>query len=166
MLRLWLRIVLFLSSYSFLFVILMVQNWESLRILLVLGSIIILANTILFFVLWKLQKKRDTYLQIKTANNRSWENVGYIFTYVIPFLSTDLSSPKDIIALALLFLVIGFFYATTSMIHINPTLNLLGYRIYIITTKDEQEIVLISKKSIKELRTTKVYEVAEGIFTG
>lgn len=166
MFRLWLRIALFLSSYSLLFVILIAQHWGEWVFLIALGVILVLVNSVLLFIFRRVRRKGDTFLKIKSVNNRGWENLGYIFTYAIPFLNTDISSPKEVIALTILVVVIGFFYVTTNMIHVNPTLNLFGYNVYTITTKEDQEIVVISKKSIKELRSTKAYEVAEGVFIG
>ena len=51
-------------------------------------------------------------------------------TYIIPFISLDLSKPGYPIALAVLLIVTGIMFVKTDKFYANPSLAVLGYKLY------------------------------------
>lgn len=90
--------------------------------------------------------------------------MGYIATYVIPFAATKLDDPTQLASLAIFFLALAVVYINSGLIHINPTLSLLGYKIYEVEDSEENAFPLISRRSIRKGDTVLAIDVAEGVF--
>lgn len=70
-----------------------------------------------------------TPVLIKDVKNKNSEAISYIGTYIIPFLFQDYSALYEIISILILLLVIYFIYINSTLILINPVLN-LRYSLY------------------------------------
>ena len=86
------------------------------------------------------------FLTAKQVDPRSSEAVAYIVTYLIPFLSLDTIGLRQAASLILLVVVIGVLYVRSSLIHVNPILNILGYHIFEILSADGKVNALITKR--------------------
>src|SRR5439155_10567478 len=141
------RAVLFLSSYSPLFVILVIR--DSFENALWCGALIALAVLSIFALLTCLQffPRQDPHVATAVeVHRRSTEAIGYIVTYLIPFLDVNLDSDSDVIALLVLLGVIGLLYVHSNLIYINPVLNLFGYHLFELTTDHGKQSALITKR--------------------
>lgn len=92
------------------------------------------------------------------------EAISYIVSYIIPFLAVPFNGWEQGIALLIFFLVVCFLYVNSNMIHINPTLNLIGYHIYEITLEDGGIHSLITRRRIKRGAILRVNTVAENVY--
>ncbi len=80
--------------------------------------------------------------------------MSYIVTYIIPFLSVAFSDWQQAVALAVFFIILGFLYVNSDMIHINPTLNFFLYRLYEVTLEDGSTYSLIARsRGTKRLKS-------------
>lgn len=88
----------------------------------------------------------QTVIKIKDIN---YETVTFLITYIIPLLffvvGTDLSIYRNFILLILVLLIIGIIYCKTNMFYSNPTLAILGFHVYQIETKVNEEMIVIIK---------------------
>ncbi len=74
--------------------------------------------------------------KIESIEDLSYEHLTFLTTYIIPLICFNLSSPRYIFALVFLLFVIGIIYVKTDKFYANPTLAILGYRLYKVKTLD------------------------------
>lgn len=74
-------------------------------------------------------------IDVTEVRNRNSESVSYIGTYIIPFLFEDYSSFYSVAALVILLGVIYAIYVNSTLVLINPLLNLY-YSLYEIEYRD------------------------------
>lgn len=97
----------------------------------VLGVLALAGSTALYLTLRNFNAATDSGLSVVVTDvkNRNHESISYISTYIIPFLFNDYSSWFSITALTVLLAVIYVIYANSTLILINPILN-LWYTLY------------------------------------
>lgn len=77
-------------------------------------------------------------LVVDTENKNS-EAIGYIGTYIIPFLFQDYGSPANLLSLLILLVVISTVYVNSSLVVVNPVLQWFGYSLFETTFKSEAQ---------------------------
>ena len=86
--------------------------------------------------------------RIEEIENISFENLGFLATYIIPLLCFDLDfhldEGRNAFMLLLVLFAIGAVYIKANLYYTNPSLALMNFRIYRITYSDQQ----ITKKAI------------------
>ena len=154
------KIFLFFSSYSPLFLIILMQNYYtiaknfldflnifkkehiySINDIIIVVKIIIHPTTILLislligicFLLYLLNKHNQLThdkIEIYKIENVTSESMTYIITYLVPFLSLNLNSTINLYCIMVLIATIGIIYINSDMLYINPLLNSFGYRTF------------------------------------
>src|SRR5262249_58430659 len=74
--------------------------------------------------------------KVTVVHVRDDQVMSYIMSYLVTFLSIAFSDARQLIALAAFFVILAYIYVNANMIHINPTLNFLGYHLYEVTLED------------------------------
>jgi len=172
--KLW----LFLGSYTPLFVLLALLEWDnaifgalkiatlSVNILplafLALATVGIIATVSFLLVARTLS---PTSITPKIVDSHMQETLAYLITYLIPFVGFEFTDIPGVIANALLFLIIGFLYIQSNMIYLNPTLALMGFRVYRIQINNKDKLML-ANAAIKNDTRQKVVVISEGIYIG
>ena len=119
-------------------------------------SIIGLIYCIMAFVRFKfdLNGATDIPFEISKIENINYEHLTFLATYVVPLISFDFSSNRQLLVLALLLIVMGVIYIKTDLFYANPSLALLGFRIYKVDgdfkTGKREGIVLICRGRLSE----------------
>jgi len=109
-------------------------------------------------------------VKIEKIEDMSYEHLTFLTTYIIPLICFNLTSSRYIFALAFLLVVIGIIYVKTDKFYANPTLAVLGYRLYKVTvttrasTKDN--IVIITKDRLSELDQIRMLNLDEKVCFG
>lgn len=80
-------------------------------------------------------------------DNRNNETVSYLATYIIPFLFQDFSDVIDIVSVVIIFLMIFGLYVNSSLIVINPILN-IKYALYEIEYVEDSNRNVVKKGMI------------------
>jgi hypothetical protein len=145
------RVVLFLSSYTPLFLIMAVKYGSGHRyfgLSMVLLSVISIA--LLFFYLKQSSTLAVDHVVVEKISGKDTEAMSYIVTYLIPFLDIKLDEISSSVSLLLLFLVVGILYVHSNLIYINPTLNLLRYHLFEIELEGGMTSALLSKRRFVE----------------
>ena len=87
--------------------------------------------------------------KIEKIEDVNYEHLTFLTTYIIPLICFNLTSTRYVIALGILLYVIGVIYVQTDKYYANPTLALLGYRLYkvdlVTRTGDKNSIMIITK---------------------
>ena len=108
--------------------------------------------------------------EISSIKNENYEYLTFLTTYIIPLICINLEKVRYVIVLAILLIIIGFIFIRMDLYYGNPTLALMGYRIYraeiqgidlpegvVIISKDK----LFSNSSIKWIPISKNVWVAK-----
>jgi len=72
----------------------------------------------------------DIPFEIKKIEGINYEHLTFLATYVVPLISFDFGSGRQMIVLTLLLIVMGVIYVKTDLFYANPSLALLGFHIY------------------------------------
>ncbi|WP_196216435.1 anti-phage protein KwaA [Flavobacterium sp. LC2016-01] len=119
-------------------------------------SIVIVLLGFIFYFRFKYIVSGNKSLPEKVTNieNINWEHLTFLVTYVIPLLSFDLDfnldEDRNSLMFFLVLIIIGLIYVKTNMFYTNPTLAILGYHIYKISTTKRNNVIFISKDVISE----------------
>lgn len=102
---------------------------------------------------YKLSGSQQSNITVKKIENRNYEHLTFLTTYIIPLIAFDLTKTRYAIVLLLLLIAIGMMYVKTNIFYTNPTLALLGYKIHKIeaqfrTGEIKQDIIIISRESV------------------
>lgn len=139
----YIRWSLFLSSYVPLLGIVSLRLWEK-NSTLGFGSLVLaggFAVNLAILLNWRVAPRDFRIEQIESGSN---EVAGYIASYLLPFLVVGDMHWRDLLAYAILVWTIGLVMTRGDMLHINPLLSLLRYRIYTVTTVDSVTYYLIA----------------------
>jgi len=155
-----LQFTLFVSSYIPLFVIIMCKqtsiNFEYLHFggistesiqlcvtkfgisgMLLLVSVFGAIGLIFFKKSMKIAAVENGYdFRVDKIHNKNNESIGYIATYLVPFVFQSFSGAFEIISFVLLMSVMYVIYIHSTLIVVNPVLNLLSYSLYDIEYTD------------------------------
>lgn len=125
------KLILFYFAYLPLFIILSINNILELKPLIITISILIVIGFVSIFLLLKTIKSvTPNQEKIIVHENRNSEYLGFLVTYLIPFL-VSFAGIREIISFSILFILIGYLYLGTSLFGINPLLKIFfGYNIY------------------------------------
>jgi hypothetical protein len=92
---------------------------------------------------------------ITASRSMNAEALNYVATYILPFLD---SRPDDLsyaTGLGIFYFVLGLIYVNSNMIHINPVLNVLGFRLFEVEV-DGTTLSLITRRRFIA-RNTMIY---------
>ncbi len=102
---------------------------------------------------------------IKEVKNQSFEHIVFLTTYIIPLIAFDLSNLRNVVALVVLLVVIGWIIIKTELYFGNPTLALLGYKLYKVKFESRNdEIMCITKDKLVATSLVKWIELDKGIY--
>ena len=87
---------------------------------------------------------------VKKVEDLNYEHLTFLTTYIVPLICFNLDNIRYIIALFILLLVIGQIYVKTDKFYANPTLAILGFRLYKLEI-DGISKVMITTQRISEL---------------
>lgn len=96
----------------------------------------------------------DIPFEIKKIEGINYEHLTFLATYVVPLISFDFGSGRQMIVLVLLLIVMGVIYIKTDLFYANPSLALLGFHIYRadgdFKNGTRQGIILICRERLSE----------------
>lgn len=99
-----------------------------------------------------LKGSTDIPFEIKKIESINYEHLTFLATYIIPLISFDFGSTRQMLVLGLLLIVMGVIYIKTDLFYANPSLALLGYFIYKadggFKNGDREGIVIISREKL------------------
>lgn len=136
-LRFFASTLIFISAYSPLSIIFLIQDYDfkdekALKhpeiIWLVLGVSII--SCILLWVSVQFIKVSSPPIMVKRVSNRSGELINYSIPYMISFFIMDLGNINQVLSFVFFMVIMYWLTLKTHNIFINPILACLGYNLY------------------------------------
>ena len=119
-------------------------------------SLIFLLLGVFFYFRFDYRISGSTQLpaKIEKIEDLNYEHLTFLTTYIIPLICFNLTSSRYVFALGFLLIVIGIIYVKTDKFYANPTLAVLGYKLYKVTvttrTTRKEGIVVITKNRLME----------------
>lgn len=184
------KLILFLTSYSPLFVCIIVRQLyynrsflhfagfnktgilcllQKFGLSIFLGFLLalVILGTIIFIKKLRSISKNGNNVTVKSISNKNAESIGYIATYIIPFLFQSFDELGDIIPLLILLIIIYRIYVTSSLLLVNPVLN-CRYSLFEMEYEEKGDIkqgLLISPfRDIYESDNIKIFNIGYKLF--
>lgn len=96
----------------------------------------------------------DIPFTISDLDDINFEHLTFLATYIVPLIGFDLSNDRQLTVLVLLLVSMCFIYIKTDIFYSNPTLALLGFRIYKAKGSFKcgisENIILISREELRK----------------
>lgn len=95
----------------------------------------------------------DLPVKVEEIEDKNYDYLTFLTTYIIPFACLDLDKVSYIITLVLLLLIIGLIFIRSNFYLANPTLALFNYRLYNVkycVEGVERTITVLSKDILKK----------------
>lgn len=136
-----------------------IGNWQLLKTNWI-PAICIVGMIYGFYSFWRFKYKviessKQGPWQIEEIENISFENLGFLATYIIPLLCFDLDfhldEGRNAFMLLLVLVAIGAVYIKANLYYTNPSLALMNFRVYRITYKNQSEIkkaIVLSREKL------------------
>lgn len=173
------KIILFISSYIPLYILMILKNileritdkgrfinLNDRKIILFDEindyALVILAILSIISICYLIRKTKSIngekyYKIISVQDETSNYYFNYISIYLLSCMGLSLNNIVDVFILFFIMIIVGIIYISNDMTYMNPTLNLLGYKVYHANIKlssndlELDSILIVSKKqTIKE----------------
>lgn len=92
---------------------------------------------------YQLQGSLNPVCKICHVENSNYEYLTFLTTYIIPLVCFDFNNVKYIIAFILILIITGIIFVKMDLYISNPTLVLLGYKLYKIRLKDYNDVITV-----------------------
>jgi hypothetical protein len=102
--------------------------------------------------------------KITRVEDLYFENLAFLITYIIPLVGFDLDGTRNRLMLFLMLVLIGWFYVKANIFYTNPSLAVLGYRIYKVDTLESNNMIVIVKGRLRVGDNIYPREIDENIF--
>lgn len=139
------RIGLFLSSHSLLFAILALRFERPAPVV----GCVVLATLGLAAAAWILaaeSAKGPAGFGIDKIEDQGSEVIGYLASYLLPFVTLSEPSDRDVAGYALFLLVLALVYVQSDLLQVNPLLYAFRRRVVKVTTKAGWQAYLITPR--------------------
>jgi hypothetical protein len=126
--------LLFLSSYSPVFVLLALRAYGRVCAVVVLALVLLvlaIAGVALFLSIARRTEAQT--MKVLSVQSRDTDLAGYLVAYLLPFVGVLAADWRDVLALALFIVFVGIVYVNSRMIYVNPLLAAFGYHLILVT---------------------------------
>lgn len=140
------------------------------------ANVIPLVMLLLLTISWFFKYEFDHLLQgggqkvirIQSIENEDYEHLTFLATYIIPFFGFKFDDPNQFVAIVVLLAIIGAILVKTDKYYANPTLAILGFRLYKATLNDcngvYESVTVISKDELKENEIVHWELISDNVF--
>lgn len=140
---------------------------------LVMFSIVGIAGVVVLFNNLRRNLPNGQTVTITKISNRNSEAIGYIATYIVPFMASDFSSWFECIVFVVVMGLIYVIYTNSNMILINPILNVkyslldIEYKVIGDSMNDIHDALIITDtKDYIEKENYQIYQIGFKLYYG
>ncbi len=102
-----------------------------LNIVPIISTVFFLIGMISFyFFKHDINGSHELPFKITKIENINSDHLTFLSTYIIPLVLFNFKDTRQLIVMGLLLIVMGVIYIRTDLFYANPSLSLLGFRIY------------------------------------
>ncbi len=165
----FIRCMLFLSSYFPLWVIIIIVFHKDQPVVAWASLFLGVVGFLWMFIYFVGYMSRISPIQgkIETKQAKGGDVMGYVASYVVPFVTFPLGGWEQVASLAIFITVLGIIYiGSDDMLRINPTLSIfLRYRLYEVTMEHSKDsCALLTRRHVSSGDTVYFVDVGNGIF--
>jgi hypothetical protein len=153
----------------------MLGNYEKWIALLVSNTIPTISLALLLYASYAYKKFEfdlkgagNIPFEIIKIEGINYEHLTFLATYVVPLISFDFNSGRQMIVLSLLLIVMGIIYIKTDLFYANPSLALLGFHIFradgSFKNGNRNGIILISRERLLQDQKVSYIQLDEKIY--
>lgn len=127
-------------------------NINTRNLVFIISVIFIISGILIYFLFVNsIRTGWSNNCKVSNVTNESHEHLEFLATYVMPLVFTDVTSKRTVINLFLMITAIGAIYIKTNKFYSNPSLAILGFKIYKGTIHDrgERNVVIITRSTIE-----------------
>jgi hypothetical protein len=88
--------------------------------------------------------------KVVALKNLHSETLSFLATYIIPLACLDMDKARSLPMLVLLLTLVGWIYVKTDLFYTNPTLAILGFKIYQLDTDGTKDMIVIIRQSLQK----------------
>ncbi len=184
------QFTLFVSSYLPLFILIIVKqlssnykflHWAGFTIAglkifasnFALSTFLIIISIVGLIGYWKTLSnieevaKNGLPISVTDIKNKNSEAIGYIATYLIPFLFQSFDGWYECLAVIFLMTIIYRIYINSSLLLINPLLSFMYsiYEIeYLVNSKKKNGLIISKNKYLQDDANIKIYEIGHKLY--
>lgn len=114
-------------------------------------SFILIAVVVVCYFRFKYRLQSNVGLPViaKKVEDLSYEHLTFLTTYIVPLICFNLDNIRYIIALFILLIVIGQIYVKTDKFYANPTLAILGFRLYKVEVDGVSKVLITTHRIVE-----------------
>ncbi|MBB6003940.1 hypothetical protein [Arcicella rosea] len=108
-------------------------------------------------------------VKIKEVENKNSEAIGYISTYIVPFIFQDTNDVFDLTSILIVLIIIFVIYTKSNMVVINPILNITHSLFQIEFTQNSitrKSLLITEQIDIEVGQEIKINQISKGINYG
>ena len=151
-------------------------TWQELKAIVLANwlpiiCVLLLLISFLFYLYFVhlINGAKDGPFVLDDVENKNSEHLVFLATYVIPLVGFGLETARQIINLSITLTILGLIYVRTNLFYANPTLSLLGFKVYgakinMGDDRNNYSVILISKEEIESKDSVNVLELDKRIF--
>jgi hypothetical protein len=118
---------------------------------------------------FQMQGTPELAFKITESENIDYEHLTFLTTYIIPLVCFQFENFRYILTFIIILFVIGLIYIRTDLFYANPTLAILGFRIYKVSGEFRngevrKERILITKNILTINDRIKYFKLDERIY--
>jgi hypothetical protein len=166
------KLILFYTAYTPLLLILIVKSFKSkiipsrnlnpdlnigLSIAILCLLVLSMAVLLMKLLLREISQVAGHRNKIEILENLNSENLTFLLTYAIPVI-IEVKGLRDLVALAIIFMVILFVYMNSDLLMYNIFFNIFGYNIYKVLFEEKERFLIHRGKLSKGKYTLYVNE--------
>lgn len=159
------ELLLFLCSFAPLFLILAIR-FRSLWLEAVCGGLFVVGVGGGLAVVWRYQGVSSRSWTATRVEDRGAEVAGYLASYILPFVVIPEPGWRDLVGYAVFLVVAATIYIRSGMLQINPTLYLLGWRVFSVAIGNQWTGYAITRHPLAPGETVEVRRVTDRVFLG
>jgi hypothetical protein len=157
------ELALFMSSYAPLFAILAIR-FRSTGLVVACSTLSAIGFAAGAAVLIRFSQVTSSAWTVRTVEDRGAEVAGYLATYLLPFVTVSEPGARDIVGYVLFLTVVAVIYVRSSLVQINPTLYLFGWRLYAIEVGDGWSGYLLARGPVRQGTDVAAVRMTERLF--
>ena len=119
---------------------------------------------------YRTQANKKLPQKISEIEDLNYEHLTFLTTYIIPLICFNLTDVRYLLALGLLLIVIGVIYVKTDKFYANPTLAVLGFRLYKVNLESrtglKTGIVIITRDPLANGDQVRSLELDDKVYFG
>lgn len=108
-------------------------------------------------------------VEITKCESTNYENLSFLATYIIPLVCFPMNTSREIFVLFAVIIVTGCIFTRTNLYYSNPTLLLVGFNVYRVSTSAKSgfmEGIIIVQGKIQEGDHVKYFNLSDNVYFG